>query len=74
MAVETVFFVIVFLIVGWLLLSLLQRLRKRTRRKGSKYYVPTFRAHFDSWESKWTMSRRMTVDRDKAQWQQEYDR
>lgn len=68
---ETIFFVIVFLVVEWLLL---QRLRKRTRRRGSRYYVPTFRAHFDMWESKWTMSRRMTVNRDKAQWQQEYDR
>lgn len=71
---ETVFFLVVFLIAAWLALGLLWRLKASTRRRGSRYYVPTFKASFDSWDSKWTMSRRWNEQQDKARWQKEFDR
>jgi hypothetical protein len=72
--VETIFFLVVILIAVWILLGLLLRLKKRTRRKGSNYYVPTFKANFDTWESKWTMDRKLQERWDKARWQQEFNR
>jgi hypothetical protein len=72
--VETIFFLVVILIAVWILLGLVLRLKKRTRRKGSKYYVPTFKANFDTWESKWTMDRKLHERWDKARWQQEFNR
>lgn len=72
-AVEPILFLVVVLLTV-ILASLWRRLRDRTRRKGSRYYVPTFKAGFDTWESKWTMSRKWSEDRTKAQWQAEFDR
>jgi len=56
------------------LLLLWRSLRRRTRRRGSKYYVPTFKANFDTWDSKWTMDRRLHERQAKAYWQREFDR
>ena len=72
--VETIFFLVVILIAVWILLGLLLRLKRRTHRKGSNYYVPTFKANFDTWERKWTMDRKLQERWDKARWQQEFNR
>lgn len=72
MRVEMLLIFVVILITAMLLLW--RPLRRRTRWRGSRYYVPTFRASFDSWESKWTMTRRWSEDREKARWQSEFDR
>ena len=71
---KTIFFLVVILIAVWILLGLLLKLKKRTRRKGSNYDVPTFKANFDTWESKWTMDRKLQERWDKARWQQEFNR
>lgn len=71
---ETIFFLVVALVAVWLILAGPWRwLRDRTKRKGSRYYVPTFRASFDAWDSKWTMSRKWSEQRAKAQWQEDFD-
>jgi hypothetical protein len=71
MAVEMLFIFGVILVTAFLLV---RPLRRRTRRRGSRYYVPTFRASFDTWQSKWTMTRTWNEQRDKARWQEEFDR
>jgi hypothetical protein len=72
--VETIFFLVVILIVAWLMFGLLRKFRARTRWRGSIYYVPTFKANFDTWDSKWTMDRRLSERQSKARWQQEFNR
>ena len=66
--------VVVLLVAAFGLLALRRGLSNRTRWRGSKYYVPTFKASFDIWDSKWTMERRLHERQDKARWQQEFDR
>ena len=63
-----------FLAVTLIAVCVWRRLKDRTRHRGSRYYVPTFKASFDTWESKWSMSRRWDEDRAKARWQEEFDR
>lgn len=72
---ESLFLLVVVLIVAALgLLGLWRGLKGTTRRRGSRYYVPTFRANFDTWDSKWTMDRRLRERQAKALWQQEFNR
>ena len=66
--------VVVLLVAAFGLLALRQGLKHRTRWRSSRYYVPTFKANFDQWESKWTMDRKLHERMDKARWQQEFDR
>jgi hypothetical protein len=47
----------------------------KTGRKGSRYYVPPFKpGPFEKFTPGWTLTRRQFVARDKAQWQDRFDR
>lgn len=46
--------------------------KARTRVKGSRYYVPEFRADFDGWQPKWNAAHRRYVDHDHLEWQQRF--
>jgi hypothetical protein len=47
--------------------------RRDTGRRGSRYYVPRFRASFEAWEPRWDTTRRWYSNREKDDWQKEFD-